>query len=227
MKKTLVTALGLAVLAGSALAQTNIVLSRNAVGYVKVSAVRSNLHFVTHNFVALDGAPVTVTNLIGAQVPNGSSVIVWDPAAQAYRFENRIAGFWFPGTNRLVPGRGFWLRVPPTAASNSYQVYLMGEVPDRFTLPTNTQQVLPGLNMVGNPYPITTRFTNLTIATTAINGDAVIFWDDAAQAYRFENRIAGFWFPGTNEVRPGRGFWYRSSRTTNIVWQQVKPYTWP
>ena len=227
MKRIALAIAGLAVISTAAFAQSNQVLSRNAVGYVKVSTTRSNMHFMAHNFLDINGGPVTVTNLIGSQVPNGSVVIVWDSGNQAYRFENRVAGQWLPGTNRLVPGRGFWLRVNPAAASNAYQVYMMGEVPDGSTLPTNSQTIVPGLNMLGESYPVSVKFTNTTLATGGRNSDVAIFWNEAAQGYVFENRVAGQWLPGTNVVSPGRGFWYRSTRTSNVVWTSTKPYTWP
>ncbi len=227
MKKTLVIALGLAILGGNTFAQTNQVLSRNAVGYVKADALKDKFVMLTHNFKDLNGAPVTATNLIGNQVPNSSSIILWDPGAQAYRFETRVAGAWDPGTNPIPPGRGFWLRIPPSAASNTYRVYLMGEVPDKLTLPTNVATIVPGFNMVGFPYPITIPFTSSVLAINGKNTDSAIFWDPTGQAYYFETRVAGAWDPGTNVLQPGQGFWYRSTRTTNMTWTQSKPYTWP
>ena len=226
MKKTIVIALGLAVMSGSAFAQTNQVLSRNAVGYVKIEAVRSNFHFVANNFFDLNGGPVTVTNLIGNQVPNGTALFLWDSAAQAYRFENKGFSGWVPGTNRLNTGRGFWLKIPPTAPSNSYQVYLMGEVPDKNTSPTSSFPIVTGFNMVSMPYPVSTKFTNTAIAKAAGNGDAAFFWNPVAQSYVFENRGFAGWQPGTNVVNPGQGFWYkRAGSQTN--WVEPKPYTWP
>ena len=228
MKKTLVIALGLAVLAGGAFAQTNQVLSRNAVGYIKQTTVKSNFFLVTNPFNDINGGPVTVTNLIGNQVPNGTVVMLWDPSGQEYRFETRSAGLWIPGTNRIGPGRGFWLKMATTAShSNNYQVYLMGEVPDKFTLPSNTMAVLPAFNLIANPYPVTTPYTSLVASLPPRNGDVGILWDAANQAYVFESRSAGLWIPGTNMLSPGQGFWYKSSRTSNMTLTVTKPYTWP
>lgn len=225
MKKSLVLAAGLAILATSSFAQTQ-VLSRNAVGYVKIDAVRSNFYFVANNFFDLNGGPVTVTNLIGNQLPLGSTVIVWDPTAQQYRFENKIFSGWTPGTNRLNTGRGFWMKVADAGPSNTYQVYLMGEVPDKNTQPTSTIPVVVGFNMVANPYPVVTKFTNSTIAKSAVIGDSAIFWDPINKGYAFENRIFSGWTPGTNDLIPGQAFWYRRTGTATN-WVEVKPYTWP
>jgi hypothetical protein len=226
MKRIILTALGLATIASVATAQTNVVLSRNAVGYVRITAYRSNYVHIANNFLNLNAAPITVTNLIGNQVPVGSLVILWDPAAQAYRSENRLITGWTPGTNRLTPGRGFWLTIPGSAPSNEYQVYLMGEVPDRFTQPTATLAVVQGMNMFGHPYPVETFFTNTALAKAGVAGDIAIFWNPIAQAYASENRVIIGWLPGTNVLRPGQAFWYRRSGVqTN--WVEPKPYTWP
>lgn len=228
MKKLALALIGLTLVGSSAFAQTTGVLSRNAVGYIRQTTVKSNFFLLTHNFKDLNGAPVTVTNLIGNQVPNGTAVLLWDPVGQSYRTENRSAGVWFPGTNVLVPGVGFWMKMATTLShSNNYQIYLMGEVPDKTTLPTNSSSFLPGLNLVANPYPITITFTGLVSTLVPRNGDSGLFWDEDTQTYVTENRSAGVWFPGTNVVKPGKGFWYKNSRATATNWVVVKPYTWP
>jgi len=194
---------------------------------VRVEAVRSNLHFITHNFLSIDGGPVTVTNLIGRQVPSGSTVSVWDPVAQAYRPESiNILGNWSPGTNRIFPGRGFWLRIAGTAPSNAYQVYLMGEVPDKTTLPTNTTPILSGLNMVAFPYPTTIPWTNTAIAKALPSGSTASFWNPTTQSYiPAAKNIIGAWSPNNIQINPGQAVWIRSAIATN--WVEVKPYTWP
>ena len=226
MKKMIVTMLALTLAGSAAFAQSsNAVLSRNAVGYVKVEAVRSNLHFVSHNFVDINGGPVTVTNLLGTQVPLGSQVLLWNPSSQGYIVEQRQVTGWNPGTNRLNTGRGFWLRIPTGAASNSYQVYLMGEVPDKTTQPTSTVAISSGLNMLGYPFPVTDFWTNTTLAKQSGLGAQLITWNPNGQAYLVAQRQITGWNPATNRLNPGQGFWYRTTATTN--WTTVKPYTWP
>lgn len=228
MKKLALAIAGLALIGNAAIAQTNAVLSRNAVGYIRQTTVKSNFFLVTNPFFDINGAPVTVTNLIGNQVPNGTIIIMWDPATQGYIFEQRNAGSWLPGTNVIRAGRGFWMKMATTLAhSNNYQVYLMGEVPDKTTAPTNTDTIMPGFNLIANPYPTSTPFTNLAAAKGGRNGDIGIMWDSSIQGYVFEQRNAGAWLPGTNVVLPGQGVWYRSTRITNVTWNTAKPYTWP
>lgn len=226
MKKIVIAALALGLVGSAAFAQTNSVLSRNAVGYVKVDMAKSNLHFVAHNFVDINGGPVTVTNLIGNQLPLGSQVLVWNPSGQSYVGELRGVTGWSPGTNRLTPGRGFWVRVPSGGSiSNLYSVYLMGEVPDKTTLPTSTVAVVSGLNMLGSPYPVATRWTNTAIAKSAPLGAQLLRWDPSLQSYVGSLKGVTGWSPTTNVLYPGQGFWFRTTSNTN--WIESKPYTWP
>lgn len=229
MKKLLALIAGVALISGVASAQTNTVLSRNAVGYIKQDMVRSNLYLMAHQFLSIDGGPVTVTNLLGQQLPPGTFVFVYDVSNQQYRTEQRIgsAPWWLPGTNRLTPGRGFWVRVPGGAASNVYPTFLMGEVPDRTTLGTNTLAIQPGLNMVGLGYPISTHFTNTAIGRGGAVGDFVFFYDPVA-GYRNIQRVGPGWLPSTNILKAGEGFFYRRGAAAGSTnWIEPKPYTWP
>jgi hypothetical protein len=227
MKRAVALAMGIALVSAASFAQTNQVLSRNAVGYVRINTVRSNFHYLAHNFLNISGGPTTVTNLIGNQVPNGSAVFLWNKAAQAYIAENLIFSGWSPGTNRITPGQGMWLRIAPTGPSNNYTVFFLGEVPDRFTQPTSTVQIVQSFNMVGFPYPIDVAFTNTELAKKAVSGDAAFFWTPQTQSYRPENRIFSGWTPGTNVVHPGEGFWFRKNSAGTTNWIEAKPYTWP
>lgn len=226
MKKPLLVMVGAITLASISLAQTNVVLSRNAVGYVRVSVPRDNLILIANNFIPMTGTHYNATSLIGNQLPLGAQLFLWDPVEQQYRFENLGFLGWSPGTNPLTPGRGFWAKVPASAPSNSYTVYLMGEVPDRFTMPSNTVGVYPGYNLVSWSYPTEIKFTNTALAASGVPGDSAIFWNPNTTSYYYENRGFVGWVPGTNTLSPGMGFWYK--RVGNLTnWVQPKPYTWP
>ncbi|MCO5061095.1 MAG: hypothetical protein M9963_03685 [Kiritimatiellae bacterium] len=65
MKSKLAVLVGALLLAGSAYAQTNQVLSVNAVGYVKVDLIATNkLHLLANNFEPLNG-PIAISKCIG------------------------------------------------------------------------------------------------------------------------------------------------------------------
>jgi len=207
-------------LVGVAYGQSTQVLSRNAVGYVRVAAAKGTLSLIAHNFVSIDGSTVTTTNLLADQAPANSVVYGWNRANQAYFSENYIGGFgWFPGTNVLERGNGFWLKIPSGAASNSYDIYLMGEVPSE----TNLDNIVDGITLSGYPYPVSTLWTNTDLAKSAAVGDKLYYWDGS---YKTINYIDGFgWFPSDVVIEPGMGFWYLTTNAS--LWQETKPYTWP
>ena len=226
MKRTAVLILALVLVGTWAFGQTQ-VLSRNAVGYVKVVAEKGKFHFMGHNFLNIDGSMVTITNLLGDQVPIGSTVYVWDPVGQAYVSASRtIAGWGAGGTNVLPPGRGFWLSIPSGAASNYYDIYLMGEVPDRISMSTSTVSVVSGFSMTGYPFPAEEFFTNTTLAKNAQIGDTMYYWTTNQTYGSLSRTVAGWGIAAQNfKVTPGMGFWYKANASTN--WQEPKPYTWP
>lgn len=227
MKKLALAILGLTVVSSAVMAQTNQVLSRNAVGYVRVDAPSNKLNMVRLDFVNLAGGLYAVTNLIGTQLAQGSAVYAWDLSNQTYRTANRLARAWDAGgTNQIRRGEGMFIY----SASNA-SVYLMGEVPDSITAPTTRVINLNGLNMTGVPYPVDTPFTNTPWYLGAQSGDVVYFWDIGIQNYVTYNRLSRNW-DDTNAVvqkilKPGEGFWaFRNTAgSTNLNF--VKPYTWP
>ncbi|MCP5489142.1 MAG: hypothetical protein H7A43_10910 [Verrucomicrobia bacterium] len=227
MKKVTLALVGLAFAGSCAFAQTNQVLSRNAVGYVKVEVDKGELALVRMDFENLQGVDNTVTNLIGDQLPSGSSVLLWDKVAQQYTAENKIRSGWSPGTNVITRGTSMFLKPSATAASNTYTVFLMGEVPDRFTAPTTTVLGVTGLNPLGFPYPVQVAWTNTGLAKNSVSGDSLLVWDQNIQNYVAYNRTRSGWGAGeTLVLQPGQGFWFRNVTSTQD-WSEVKPYTWP
>ena len=139
MKKIVIVALAAVLVASVASAQTQ-VLSRNAVGYTKVTADRDAFALVRNDFVPLSGDN-TPSNLFGLTTfPTNTTIYVWDGPNTKYNLETivyqKAAGslVWSPGSNVLDPGMGFWVKVPSDAPSNEYTAFMMGEVPDRFVL---------------------------------------------------------------------------------------------
>jgi hypothetical protein len=228
MKKLVIALAGIAALSSVAFGQTNQVLSRNAVGYEAIIVPSNKLNLVRLDFVNLDGAPYTVTNLIGDQLPQGSSVFIWNKATASYVGENKIRTGWSPGTNRITRGVGMFIKGPGGLAnvSNQYTVYFMGEVPDSLTAPTTSISGITGVNLHGYPYPADIQWTNTGLARNGAQGDSLFIWDVSNQTYVGYNRIRTGWGAGTNVIlRPGQGFWYSSTTVQN--WVEIKPYTWP
>lgn len=228
MKKITLALLGLAFAGSCAFAQTNQVLSRNAVGYVKLQVETGKLYLARLDFEPLNGVPFTVTNLIGDQLPQGSGVLLWDGAAQSYLPINKTRSGWSPGTNVISRGESFFVRGPASGSSTGYTVFLMGEVPDRFTAPTTTAPVYQGLGMFGFPYPVEVLWTNTTLAQGSAQGDGLLVWDAVGQTYVPYNKTRSGW--GTADslvIQPGQGFWFRKGTAGTTNWIESKPYTWP
>lgn len=227
MKKIIVGLAVVLLLQAAAMAQTQ-VLSRNAVGYVKITAERGKLVLGRLDFEAIGGGGIAVSNLFGDQLPANSQVYLWDRASAQYKTCFKAArGGWSGGSNIVTRGEGFWVRVPAAAASNAYDVFLMGEVPDRFTAPTTTIANLSGANMLGYPYPVQRYWTNTTLANEAPANASLYLWNATNQAYEVHTKtIRGGWATATNVIlHPGVGFWLRNTGT--VTWVELKPYTWP
>jgi hypothetical protein len=100
------------------------------------------------------------------------------------------AGKWFDmnffanADITLENGDAYWI----VSASNSAKVTITGEVPTT----ANSINIVPGYNMVANPYPKAVKINDLftisgltgldwTFATEA--GDTLMIWDPSAQGY--------------------------------------------
>lgn len=223
MKKLALAILGLTVVGSSVFAQTNQVLSRNAVGYVRIDAPAGSLRLVRHDFIDLAGNQAYVTNVIGAQLAQGSALYLWDLSNQVYQIVNRGLRNWSPTTNVLRRGAAMFVQ----SSSNS-TVYLMGEVPDATTAPTSKVYGLTGFNLTGVPYPVDTPFTNTPFFQGAAQGDAFYTFDGTN--YGIYNRGLRNWSPTsvTNVIiKAGEGFWYQRAGAGGTNWTFPKPYTWP
>jgi len=230
MKSKLAVLVGALLLAGSAYAQTNQVLSVNAVGYVKVDLVASNkLHLLANNFEPLS-APIAISNTF-ASMPVGTSIILWNSGAQAYEAPITRGLFGWPvaGTNTLKRGASYFLRTSSSGTNvATYPVYLMGEVPDSQTAPTSSHTTAVGLSFVGNSYPVIASWTNSAVAKAMPVGASVLTWDVAAQAYQAPITKGLFGWPVAGNllmIQPGQGIIVRT--TNSVAFSDVKPYTWP
>ncbi|HMP00782.1 MAG TPA: hypothetical protein PKE26_16925, partial [Kiritimatiellia bacterium] len=208
------------------LAQTN-VLSRNAVGYIKVPLAATNLYLLSNPFVPLDASGDIVTNMFAA-LPNSVIVSIWDEGIQGYRNYSKTArGAWDAAalTTRVARADAFFIRMP----ANTATLFMMGEVPDRFTAPTTTQSRVAGLTMLGFPYPVQTAFTGTPMAISAPPSSIISVWDPSINTYiNYSKTARGAWDAGANAavIQPGQGFVIRSTAAGNS-WNTVKPYTWP
>ena len=224
MKRILVVVLALAFIGGIAFGDpTNQVLSKNAVGYVKVTIPRGALMMIQTPFENLSGAvDFSVGELLGSNIPGGSVAYFWSKADQQYKSEN-FGTRWIPGTNRFERGEGLFVRIAANAVSDYYDIFLMGEVPDSITAPTSEMQFVKGLQMIGYMYPTEIPITNSMLTSVAKGGDALYYWK-TNQQWGSEN-FGTRWIPGTLKLQPGQAYFYKTTNTS--LWSESKPYSWP
>jgi hypothetical protein len=222
MKKILLLVLAVTMVGSLAFGQTQ-VLSRNAVGYIKVNIEKGKMMMIQTPFENLNGSgQYVVGELLGSNFPSGATAYFWNKDRQSYQSEGFVTR-WIPGTNKFSRGMGMFLKIPASAASNSYDVFMMGEVPDKTTAPTTSMFIVQGLQMMGFTYPVATPLSNTLLATTAKRGDTLYYWK-TNQSWGSEGFITR-WVPGTLVMEPGQSYYYK---TTNAqVWTETKPYTWP
>jgi len=140
--------------------------------------------------------PVTSNEATLLSVPfqtfadSGTNVVVtWDAASQQYISENLAEA--------AQPGRGFWAE----AADESSVLFLWGElVLDE----TRSQNLLPGLNLVGYPY------------STAVSAEETALAELDLRDRSGTNR------PST--LQPGAGYWLNVTGTGARAWVEVRPY---
>lgn len=228
MKRIALALVGMALLGAPAFAQTNQVLSRNAVGYVKIEVPTNKFAMVGPVFQRIGGGNRSLAELVGTNgIPPSMQIFYWNPSAQTYA----IATFdpedgWSPAaTNVVPPGRGFFLKAP---ANTNFTYYLMGEVPD------STNKVIVGtggggFNQFAYMYPAARPFSNLTMSAQATASDQISIWNLVAQTYTtYTFDPEDGWPPAllSRMMQPGEAFFYKDAGSA-INWSEVKPYTWP
>lgn len=248
MKKILLLVLGVVMVGSLALGQTQVV-SRNAVGYVKVDARSNGLTAASIPFNAFSNTigGVFGSQLVGNSFPaNADQIMKWDKSLQNYQtyFKNN-SGLWCNITNTLVetrdtliPGDGFWIK---NRRLTNQTVYVMGEVPDSFAgMRTSTTYIVAGLSFISYSFPVERAISNLTLFSTAVknifpaNADQIMTWDSARQGYNTYFAHTAGWRNITNTtqntsdvIKPGDGVWYKRRGASGFTWNEVKPYTWP
>jgi len=255
MRKVFVLASVLALAGSLSYGQVTQVVSRNAVGYVRVDVPANGLNLAAIPFFEVgDDGKHTVGEVMGGQLNGGftfgsaDNVLKWDKSNQAYIifWKSTFTGQWrqFPEgsetTNTLNPGEGFWIS---NIQSTSQVVYMMGEVPDANTIPSGDADVegVAGLTMLSYAFPTEIALTSTTLEATATKGftfgsaDNLLAWDVTNQAYviYWISQFGGSWrkFPEgsstTETLKPGQGLFYSRFSGGPFTWTESKPYTWP
>jgi hypothetical protein len=250
MKKILLLVFGAMLVGSLAFGQTQ-VLSRNAVGYVKVSVLSNNLAFVGMNFKAFSN---TVQGIFGEQLMGGTAfnnsdqVLRYDPLGGTYKryWKRNSDGLWLnadtgSNTDTFDVAYGFWIR---NLRTSNQTVYLMGEVPDSVNLAgtTVTVRIEQGLNQPAFGFPTAVAISNLSFGAQAFGGtafnnsDQILKYDPVAKSYRryWRSSALSQWidadsgFATPDSIDPADGFWYRRrAGQPAFDWKENKPYSWP
>jgi hypothetical protein len=211
MNKILAGILAVSMTAGIVSAQEP-VLSRNAVGYVKVDVQPAGkLHLISDPFLLIaDSGPKTLADIFplgsgfkaSPNVPaNSDSAILWNVESQTYvtygqktsdgRFYAKSAWSGAAYTNEIPVGTALWLQTTQSS-SQPTNVVLMGEVPADISLTVRVAGNVGSspLTFIANPYPVETKLIDLLNTASGVVGatvpglaDTVSLWDEVAQSY--------------------------------------------
>lgn len=220
-----VSAVGIA----SSMAQ---VYSLNSVGYYNLNLVRG-YNLVANQFINGDNVIGTVFPV----VPDGTTALVWDSTAQQFSDIPYIEalGGWVgfdtegnpvPSTAVIAPGSGVFLNVPDPAT-----ITVVGEVPETElgTFPPVTVPQQFGLISQGTPQALAINSAGDELP--ANDGDTLLFWNPASQAYEENLFLLGLggWIQFDTEGNPvpvnptpdvGEAFFYNNSGA-EISWTRT------
>ena len=169
MKKITLKMFAILALVSFSQAQTT---SDNIVGYAKVTATGGELSLVALNFTPSSTA---VSDLIGDQLPAGSTLHIWDKANGTYASVNKSArGGWGSATINL--GDAFWIQA---SGSDSHEIILSGDVN---TAAINSSTIAAGIDATGLFFPVETTFgtTDLSSSLAAGSSICLLYTSDAA-----------------------------------------------
>ena len=212
MRKIILTTLAVVGLVCFSQAQTT---SANIVGYAKVTATGGELSLVALNFTPSSTA---VSDLIGDQLPSGSTLHIWDKSSQSYTTINKSGrGGW--GSANINLGDAFWIQA---SGSDSHEIILSGDVN---TAAVNSSTIGAGIDATGLFFPVETTFGATDLASALPSGSTIHMWDDATQSYSTYNKSGrGGWGTAADVVvGPSTGFWVQA--VSAVSWDETRPFT--
>mgnify|MGYP003571958920 CR=1 FL=1 len=224
------------------------VLSKNAVGYVKVTIPPAGgFNLVAFNFRAVGGGDMTIADLFGTDqltqgiVPTLADLIsFWNGATYDSYFQKADGKFYSAAdpfgasvNPTVTAGQPFWVQSPSTAVTTN-EVYLMGEVVGAASA---TQSLHTSLNHLNSPFAADLVITNNDYQTEGGTGgivpplaDQLSIWNGVSYD-NYYLKQDGSWgdsitLQDASPVIPvGVGAWYNSKAdfTTTLD----RPYTYP
>ncbi len=179
-KTLLLTAVLSAAGAASSFAQ---VYSQNAVGYVNL-ALKPGFQLICNPLDNKAANGNTVSNLF-APCPDGTTVYVFDKAAQKFNTIGKEFGEWSNPNALLLPGDGAFVLLPPAV---NVTVTAVGDVKQG----TLTWPIIKGLQIVSSQVPQAGKI-QADLKYTPEEGDTVYQFDVTAQKYLTRSYEFGAW----------------------------------
>lgn len=213
-----------------AVAQSATAYSSSAVGVIKKTVPSQKLILLS---VPLDqesdeGEGFAFQSVAAiSNMPVGSYVNFWDAENQKWVPQVKSAkSGWGAQKNRLIaPGECFFLY---NSQSTNVALVISGEVPSDAQI---SRGIPAGaLQLIANPYPVPTTFTNFAFANALPNGSYANFWDETNQKWipQVKSAKSGWGAQKNREIAPGEGFFvWPNTNSTASSWTEVRPYTWP
>lgn len=216
MKKLVLTAAAVAC-ASMVLAQTQ---SQNIVGYTKVTASDSQLALVALNFTP---ESTLVNDLIGAQLPVGSKLHIWDKTLKTYEtvtYTTTRAGSSWPASAEVDLGDAFWIEVP--AAGGTHDVILPGEV----KIDALSTTIGGNLDATGYYFPVAATWGDTDLAAQLGEGAKLHLWSGSNYVTytKTTTRAGTDWSSAAKleVLNPAEGFWIEAPAT---AWTEAVPFT--
>lgn len=225
MKRLIGVAAGLAMVAGLAQGQTN-VLSQNAVGYVKINMDAGKFYLVSTQWLQIDGSPNTVNNVLGTQFADFSQAFTWNGSSfnASHTLLPGGTGNWTGGATAIEPGDGFWL-----TTGTSVEAFFLGEVPGANNgFDMNVVSGVTGFQILSNPYPVNIAWQSTDLADQLTDFSQLFQFDPDTGFLPSVTKLPGGNWTSNPTISVGEGFWVRVGLGTgSIDWTETKPYTYP
>jgi hypothetical protein len=186
--------------------------------YVKFDCVAGQYRIASFPLEPLRGTACAVPDIFGTNnLPDGLALLFFN--GTNYNAEEYYDGYgWWPGTNEVKRGSGFWMMSYATTS-----IVLRGRIPTN----TSTSIGLPtNYWFVSFPYPIEKQLTNSALNGIAHDGDILLRWSVTNWTGAAYDGEEGGWLPTDFKFKVGEGYWYKSVAATN-TWIENKPYAVP
>lgn len=222
MKKILAMAIGAAVVASFASAQT---YSKNAVGFINKTVEAEKMYALTMPFDNMDkdspdGSWKFADLQLAKDAEIGSYVYFWDGTKWKDYYKNFL-GDWTCEDYALKPGECFFFK-----PADDTPVVMTGQVPDSDTTAVSVAGA-ENMSAIGNPYPVKFVFSESKLAEEATTGTYVYFWDGTKWKDYYKTFL-GTWTCEDREVEPGEGFFFQTTdEDESSRWNVEKAYDWP